>query len=78
MPCLRCIIFEDQICKIHFLTFVLLCRLRINGCGIFDVLSFDASNSPNAMIPHFQVNLDFCFLPISHPYLTLNFISVPS
>lgn len=32
-------------------------RLRINGCGIFDVLSFDASNSPNAMIPHFQVNL---------------------
>ncbi|KAK2563253.1 PAN2-PAN3 deadenylation complex subunit Pan3 [Acropora cervicornis] len=29
-------------------------RLRINGCGIFDVLSFDASNSPNAMIPHFQ------------------------
>ena len=31
-------------------------RLRINGCGIFDVLSFDASNSPNAMIPHFQVN----------------------
>lgn len=30
-------------------------RLRINGGGIFDVLSFDASNSPNAMVPHFQV-----------------------
>ncbi|XP_032235298.1 PAN2-PAN3 deadenylation complex subunit pan3 isoform X2 [Nematostella vectensis] len=29
-------------------------RLRINGCGIFDILSFDPSNSSNAMIPHFQ------------------------
>ncbi|KAK3752608.1 hypothetical protein QZH41_018813, partial [Actinostola sp. cb2023] len=29
-------------------------RLRINGCGIFDILSFDPSNSPNAMTPHFQ------------------------
>lgn len=45
----------------HHAEYHLLCgfthRLRINGCGIFDVLSFDASNSPNAMIPHFQVNL---------------------
>ncbi|KXJ28409.1 PAN2-PAN3 deadenylation complex subunit Pan3 [Exaiptasia diaphana] len=29
-------------------------RLRINGCGIFDILSFDPGNSPNAIAPHFQ------------------------
>lgn len=45
-------------------------RLRINGCGIFDVLSFDASNSPNAMIPHFQVN-DLNFISSSSKNLTL-------
>jgi len=44
-------------CRVVDPSKILLCgnsRLRINGCGIFDVLGFDASNSPTAMVPHFQ------------------------